>query len=208
MTDRNCSWFSVVPSVPAVVAALVLGLWTSLGSAAEPVWSIAEFNASKGDWSRISGTTLRIEGRIASHLRGQLRFQSCSLSFHVSPELERKMLRATNLEVVGTVKREGNSWIFEATDLRPLPTDLEQFRSREAALKNPQPDDWYQLAAWARDRGEFYKDQDLINSAQVCVTRGIGMEVSRLTIDDFDGRFAVADKAQELGVPTKLVDEI
>ncbi len=183
-------------------------LWAAAAVAAEPVWSIARLNASKGDWSRLSDTTLRVEGRLASHLRGQLRFQQCNLSFHLTPELERKMVQAKNLEVTGTVKREGNAWVFQVADVRTLPTDLEQFRSREAALKNPQPEDWYQLADWARERGEFYKDEELTSAAQVCVTRGIGTELTRLKVDDYEGRFVVADKARELAVPPKLVDEI
>ncbi|MDX1968369.1 MAG: hypothetical protein SFV23_14430 [Planctomycetaceae bacterium] len=190
--------------------AIIALCWLTTGStlAAETVWSIAKLNASKGDWSRLSDTSLRVEGRIASHLRGQLRFQQCNLSFRLTPELERKMGQAKNLEVVGTVKREGNSWIFEVSDVRTQPTDIEQFRSRESALKNPQPDDWYHLADWARERGEFYKDEDLTDAALLCVTRGISTELTRLKPDDYAGRFAVADKAQELSVPAKLVDEI
>lgn len=192
-------------------AVLLAVLWSPFPCqtwAAEPLMTVAAFNTARPNWATLEGTPIRVEGRVSSHLKGQMRFQNCNVSFLLAPELERRLNQARNVEVTGSLRREGGGFVFDVTDMKLLPTDIEQFRSREAAMKNAQPDDWYELAQWGLDRSAQYNDRELAEAALACRMRGIGLELSRLRFDDYDGRFALAAKAKTLELPDKLSDEI
>lgn len=183
--------------------ALTTTVWS-----ADPLWSVARLNESKGDWPVLTNTTLRVEGRVGAHLKGQFRYQNCSLTFLLTPELERRMLPKRNVEVTGHLRLQDNQPVFEVTDLQSRPTDIEQFRAREAALRNPQPADWYSLGAWAQERGTFYRDEELQAAALSCFARGVGMEQARLHITDHAGRFKLAKQADGFHLPAAIVDEL
>lgn len=172
------------------------------------LWTVARLNASRNDWPTLTGVDLRVEGRVAAQLKGQFRFQNCSLNFLMPPDLERRITASRTVEVTGRLRRDGNAIVFDVSQLKPLPTDLEQARSRELALRNGGPDDWYALAEWARERGEFYNDRELQELGQVYLVRGVGLERSKLNGDDFDGYFKLAEKSRTLGLPAGLVDDL
>ncbi len=177
--------------------------------AAESVlWSIERLNASKSDWHLLNSVDLRVEGRVASQIKNQIRFRNCSLSFVLPPELERRAGQSKTLEVTGRIERDGGNLVFRVRDLRATPTDLETLRSKEVALRNPGPDDWYQLAKWARERGVFYQDEELKEAGLGYVARGIAAEQARLGQDDVQGRFTLADKADRLGLPQLVGDNL
>lgn len=185
-----------------------LCLAPALASAIEPLWSVERLNQSKAEWPNLTASGLRIEGRVASQIKGQLRFQKCDLSFRLTPELERRLTQSKNLEVTGQMRRDGNQVYFEVTAVTPQPGDIEQFRSREAGFKNPQPKDWYDLADWAAERARFYADDELLAAAMSSRARGVAAELARLTGDDFQGRFDLAEQAQQFGLPERVVDEM
>ena len=189
----------------------VMVCWFALATAAwsaDPLWSVARLNESKGDWPVLTNTTLRVEGRVGAHLKGQFRYQNCSLTFLLTPELERRMLPKRNVEVTGRLRLQDNQPVFEVTDLQSRPTDIEQLRAREVALRNPQPQDWYSFGEWAQERSSFYKDEELQAAALACFARGVGIEQARLHISDHAGRFALAKKADGFQLPSLLVDEL
>ncbi len=176
--------------------------------AADAVWSVAKLNEAKGDWANLTDNVLTIQGRVGPQSAGQFRMQLCSLNFVVTPEQQKGMQSAKQVEVTGRIRLVDGSPQFEVSQLRATPTDLEQLQSRQAGLNNPQPQDWYALATWARSLGEFYSDRALLDEARQCVARGIAGELVRLTPDDATGRLELAKKAHGLGLPEKLVDEI
>lgn len=176
--------------------------------AAEALWSIEQFNDAEPNWPRILGTPLRIEGRLSSQLKGQMRFQKCDVTFRLPADLERKIASAKNLEVAGALRYEGNRYYFDVTDLKSLPTDRERYQAREVALRNAAAKEWFELGEWALGRGKFYDDQELLDLGRTSLARGLALAVRELPKGDVDGRFALVDKAVELQFPPSLVDEI
>ncbi|MDZ4688152.1 MAG: hypothetical protein SH850_24015 [Planctomycetaceae bacterium] len=188
--------------------ALVVAAGANLATSAEAVWSIEKLNAAQGNWSQLAGTPIRIEGRVSSHIKGQIRFQKCELTFRLETDPERKLSGVKNLEVLGRLQRDGNKFAFVVTDFKPLPTDREHFQSREAALRNPPAKELYELGGWAVQRGTFYDDKDLLELGKTCEARGLGIELRELPKDDVEGRFGLADKAVEFQFPAVVVNEI
>jgi hypothetical protein len=191
-----------------LMAAILLGVTGSTLAAAEAVWSIEKLNAAQANWSQLVGTPLRVEGRVSSQIGGQIRFVKCDLTFRLAADLDRKLNAAKNLEVLGRLQRDGGKVAFEVSDFKALPTDREQFQSREAALRNPAPNELYELGGWAVQRGTFYNDKELIDLGKGCEQRGLNLELRDLSHDDVEGRFQLAEKAVTLQLPRSLVDEI
>jgi hypothetical protein len=191
-----------------LLSAVVVALTVNHVAAAETAWSIEKLNAAQANWSQLVGTPLRVEGRVSSQIKGQIRFQKCDLTFRLDPDQERKLLGLKNLEVVGRLQRDGNKFTFEVTDFKSLPTDREQFHSREAALRNPSPGELYELGNWAAQRGTFYDDKELIDLGKACEQRGLNLELRELAHDKVEDRFRLAEKAAELQLPRSMIDEI
>jgi len=193
----------------AIAAALVVAS-AFPAYAVDPVWSIPQFVARKVDWDRFLETPLRVEGRISTHSRNQLRFVKCDLTFRVSEEQSRTVNNSKNAEVAGRIVRDkdNNRLYFDVVSLKSMPIDADQFRDREAALKNPKPEEWYALGHWASERGRFYEDTALVDSGRTCLSRGLGLELRELSKEDVDGRFRLAEKVPELGLPDTLADEL
>jgi len=195
-------------SIPAAWCWLCLLLIPELAFAIEPLWSIERLNQSKAEWPNLTTSGLRIEGRVASQIKGQLRYQKCDLTFRLTPELERRLTQSKNLEVTGQIRRVDGQLIFEVTAVTPQPGDLDQFRSREAALKNPKPNDWYELAEWGIARGKFYADEELQAVAVAARARGVAAEWAQLARDDYAGRFELIGKATGFALPELLIDDL
>jgi hypothetical protein len=166
--------------------------------------------SQKAEWDRLLNVPLRIEGRLASQGTTLLRFAKCDLSFHLTEDLARQIGRAKNVEVQGRIVRdkESGKLRFDVVYVKPLPSDRDEFLSREAALKHPKASDWYELAQWADQRGRFYEDAALQESARSCQTKGLAVEVSALLKEDSEGRFKLAEKARELQLSDHIADEL
>lgn len=179
-----------------------------VGTAAE-AWSIEQLVAAKNDWSKILETPLRVEGRLSSQLKGQIRFLKCDLSFHVSEEQGGSIGNARNVEVTGLMRkdRETGRLYFDVTQLKVRPSDLDEYRNREAALRNPAPAEWYELGKWACERAAFYDDKALLDLGRQGYHRGAMLELRSLPAGDVDGRFALADKAQAFPLSARQVAE-
>jgi len=190
------------------VTTLCIAFAASQAAGAEAVWSIEKLNASQTNWSKLVDTPFRVEGRVSSQIKGQIRFQKCDLSFRLDPDQDRKLNGAKNLEVMGRLQRDGGRFTFEVTDFKTLPTDREQFQSREAALRNPTPSELYELGGWAVQRGTFYDDKELVELGKGSEQRGLNLELRDLPQDDVEGRFRLAEKAVQLQLPRSFVDEI
>jgi len=192
---------------------LAFALWTAIvvpASAADTVWSVPQLMARKADWDRFVDSPLRIEGRISTFTKTQLRFIRCDLTFRITEDQARTLSSAKNAEVSGRFARDRDAGklFFDVAAVKSQPVDGDQFRDREAALKNPRPEDWYALAHWAAERGRFYEDKDLLDASRLCTTRGLALESRELAKDDVDGRFGLAAKVRELDLPPALADEL
>lgn len=171
-------------------------------------WSVPRLQASKPEWDKLLDTPMLVEGRLASVLKNQLRLQKCDVNFVMTDEIARLASNAKNVELGGRLRKDGSKYLFDVASLKPGPSDLEQFQTRESAIKGNRAEDWYALADWARDRGEFYDDAALKDAARVCQTRGVASEVRALAKDDHAGRLKLADKAIEFKLPPSISQDL
>lgn len=167
--------------------------------AAENVWSTQQLMQAKPEWPRLLNSLLRVEGRLASHGKRQLRLMKCDLLFRLTDDQEKLVGSARHLELTGRLMRERETGriFFEITSLKPLPNDRHRLLDRESQLKNAKAADWYELARWADERGRFYEDAELLNMAQTYYTRGVQQEWRELPGDDLAGRLRLATQARD-----------
>uniref|UniRef100_A0A7C4LKM0 Uncharacterized protein n=1 Tax=Schlesneria paludicola TaxID=360056 RepID=A0A7C4LKM0_9PLAN len=207
----NCSpprWF---PAWLPGVCLLVVGMGDGEAArAAEKVWTTQQLVNARPEWDRLLNTRLRVEGRLASHSRRQLRLTKCDLTFRLTEEQESQVGAARNLELSGKLMRDRETGriFFEVATLKPLPTDRGQLLDREARLKNPKAKDWYDLAQWADERGRFYEDAELLATARTYYSRGLILEWRDVPRDDFPGKFRLLSQAREWQLPAELEDEL
>lgn len=208
------SCFLRISDVGFRISPLVLGIALSglpiNARAADPVMSTQRLMSLKGEWDRLVNSPLRVEGRVATSTRTQLRLVKCDLVFHMTEDVGRQLGAARNVELQGRLVRESETGrlSFVVNRLAVLPTDADQLQTREAALKNPGASDWYELSRWADERAEFYDDESLRAAALLCATRGLALEVRDLAKDDVEGRFRLAAQARELRLPDTVADEL
>lgn len=146
--------------------------------AAGATLSMPEFLALKPQWEELakSGERLRLEGRIESASPQFLRLKHCPLDFRpaekVLPEVD---LRAVTVEITGRFGRRNTKLVFIVSEMTEPPSDADVFELRESALDVDDPADWFELADWAADRGEFYDDKYLLAKANEARRRGLSV---------------------------------
>lgn len=173
----------------------------TVSCAAENVWSVEHLNSRKAEWEQLVGPTIRIEGRITLHGKGQLRLAKCDLVFHVNEAQLRSLNGKRTVELAGRLKKDDGKLSFEVLQVQVVPTDIEQFESRTVKLRNPRPDDWYELGDWAAGRGRFYDDAELTKKAHTAYSNGVKIEWRTLPADDGEARIQLALKAKEYKLP-------
>lgn len=201
---------------PAVCARWLVALCCVLAwpvsplSAQDGAWSVEKLNGFKDRWGDLVDVPVRIEGRLATQGKGVLRLVKSSLAFQVTDEQLRNIVSARAVEVSGRVQKDRNTgkYVFEVSQLKTIPTDLEHVRTREAALKNPKPEDLYSLADWIAPRARFYNDQPLAEAMLAINQRGIDLEYRDLAGDSAGPLMALADKAEKRGLSKSRVQEL
>lgn len=191
--------------------AIILSLAGSQSSAADDApQSVAEFTAAKEKWNDLLDKPQRVEGRVTAVSKHQFRFVHCDLTFHVTEDQSRRVGNAGNVQVTGRIKRDKDSGkLYFAVDrVEIVPSDLEQFDLRDLKLKSTKPADWYDLAAWALERSDFYKDDDLAGRSRRAWRKGFGLERAGLENDDWKARLALAAKLKDREIDEKLQAEL
>lgn len=183
------------------VALLALPLLATASFAADNFWSIEYFNSRKSEWEQLIGPTIRLEGRITLHGKGQLRLAKCDLVFHVPDNQLRPLAGKKSVELSGRLKKDDGKLSFEVTQIQTAPTDVEQFESRTAKLRNPKPSEWYELGDWASSRARFYDDAELNRKAAIAYANGVKVEWRSLPAEDGEARVQLAAKARQLNLP-------
>jgi hypothetical protein len=152
----------------------------------------------------------QVEGRGTLLNRRRVQFRNCRIQFEAVNDLAAPSRRNSNIEVTGTVVRdeETKAYAFRVESLRELPNDLETFLERRRELRNQSADAWYKLGDWARQRGEFYKDQELLARAQEADLRGLELEWQGPARGDPPKLLALAEKTRRLGLPETLSQEL
>lgn len=179
-------------------------------SAAEKVYSVEQLNAEKDQWPQWLDQIIKVEGQVISFAgRNQFRLKHCELPFHLTDASQLRTVDVgQNVELTGRIRKESGKLLFLASRAKLLGSHLEQFAAREAKLKSAKPDDWYELAQWAAERGKLYEEEELLARGRRAFGKGLQLEQSALPAGDFQARLALAKKVHERQPDAALEGEL
>jgi hypothetical protein len=154
------------------------------------------------------GIDVQVEGRFQQSGRTptgvtEFKLQRCEIVFRMDRALPVTIKRGKNLELTGKLTQNGGKTVCDVQSFREGASDIDQFRDRKRVLKRGDSQPWYELADWAKRRGEFYTDVELLAASDEAYRDGLDVERRALAANDFEGRFRLADKARK----SKLADE-
>jgi len=174
------------------------------------VRSIQEFMTFQKSWDRFvpSKYLWQLEGRYSAINDDTLTFTNCPLPFRIHAELAQNRGSTGVVEVTGKIVAEEKGLAFRVEKLVSRPRDLEQLKSMRFGIDIQKPDDWYQLADWARGRGDFYNDKDLLAASVELDQNGILAELRKFKSGDEEGFAALIKKAREKKLDRSLLQQI
>jgi hypothetical protein len=184
----------IVPALAALLAA------SSARADDRSASSIAEFVESKDRWDRLVGRPMRLEGRYTIFSAGEVKFVGCDLNFVLTRSFRRPPTTTRNIEVAGQLVRSNGGLEFRVTELQPRESDAEQLKLRRALINSSNVQEVYDLAAWARQRGEFYEDKELSGEADRLYREGLEIAHGHLEPGDVEGLRKLAARARQVGV--------
>ncbi|MFG0335284.1 MAG: hypothetical protein ACF8TS_18145, partial [Maioricimonas sp. JB049] len=185
------------------LAALVL-LQADRAHAAQ---SIAEFNRLKSKWDRLVGVTFELEGRYSLFTPKEVRFRRCEMRFVLDRSFPRPR-DTSNIGVSGRLTKVDGDIAFLVIDLKPMPSDMEALAVRRAGINTGRADSWYAVADWARQRGTFYDDDELLDAAKELYRQGLLTERSDLDEVDAASLARHAERAAELDLSDRFIREL
>ncbi|MBA3316258.1 MAG: hypothetical protein M3552_10460 [Planctomycetota bacterium] len=164
--------------------------------------STAEFLALEKKWPELAekSEALRVEGRVASASSKLIKLRNCPLPFRpAGAAFDEKRQPAGRVEITGVLQRRAGELVFVVTELREMPDDAQVYALKQSAIDAGDPADWYDLAAWAEQRGTFYDDRSLLAKATEARRRGLSVE-RQSAAGDPAGLVALAKKAKGFGL--------
>ncbi|HTI49792.1 MAG TPA: hypothetical protein VL475_02530, partial [Planctomycetaceae bacterium] len=75
-------------------------------------------------------------------------------------------------------------------------------------LRQDTPEKWYELGEWAKTRGKFYGDDQLLSRSEEAYRQGFDLERKTLARDDPEGLLTLVDKARKLQLSLALRGEL
>jgi len=145
-----------------------------------------------------------LEGRYSLYSTNLIKFNNCELSFRPSKKLVRPRGPSKTIEVSGQIAKDGGRLYFSFDRIRGLPSDIETVRLRQTQFRNPNPEDWYALADWARNRAKFYDDKQLASEAESAYVNGIHLERRQLKHNLPAQLLRLAEQAAKFQLPESL----
>lgn len=104
------------------------------------------------------------------------RMKRCSNVKFIPENVSTERIKGINLEVTGTVKLRENDLIVLVDAIKRLPDDVTRYTQK---AENIAPDDaasWYELANWARNRGEKYGSEEMLAKSLAAYTVAVAAE--------------------------------
>jgi len=197
---------------PAWRMAFCLGILFLASSklARAEVRSIQDFMTFQEKWETFVLTEYvwQLEGRYASVNDGTLTFTNCPLPFRISSNMANNRSVTGVVEVTGKIVKEEKGLAFQVDKLVSRPRDIDRLKSMRFGVDIQKPQDWYQLADWARERGGFYKDRELIAAAVDLDRNGVLSELRQLKAEDEQGFTTLIQKARQKQLDESLLQQL
>lgn len=169
--------------------------------------SIRSFSEAEDQWPRLVGANWKLEGRYALIGDKTMKFVNCSMPFVFGSGVERPPGRFTNLEVTGTIERQDGKLVFMMDSIRAVPGDMQHLVIEKSRIDHNDPQDFYDLADWARQRAKFYNDAELESEAETLQRSGLEVEFQLLKPHDRHGLLALVRKAEQFQLKKSLIQE-
>lgn len=179
---------------------LLLSCLSAPSNAAEK--SVQEFVALKSRWSNFAAIKqeITVEGRVSTFSSTKFRLRHCGIVFDnvAVKSLPKLQGKSRTVAVTGYLVEEFKRFVFHVKQIREIPSDVAIFKKKARTLPIGRPDAWYGLAKWARNRGVFYKDAELLLLADSAFRSGMISERDLLGVSDSSGLLKLATRAKEM----------
>lgn len=198
------------PRRPWLLAVLAALLWPAVGgrsSAQDATW-VRDFLAERGKWERLQGASLTVEGRWSIFTEERLLLTQCDLVFLFDDSVKVPAVKTKNVEVTGRLETRQGMLIFLVTRLRLRPSDADRIRDERARLETNLPQEWYDLADWAAERGTFYEDQELLDAAVDLRRTGAIVAYRQIPATAVQPLFDLAESVKRMELPQSLHDQL
>ncbi len=143
---------------------------------------LTEFLRLKDQWPDLVGSSFRLEGHYTIATKNYVKLKNCDLKFRSTKPLEKLRGVSKVIEISGRLAKDGEGLFFEIDSLRELPSDLQTMQQKESTLARAVSKEWYELAAWANDRGKFYDDEELLKRATTLKHKGLHLERQEIKV--------------------------
>ena len=188
-----------------LLTALACALTVAIATA-DPT-SIPELLARQEQFSALVGSTFQIEGRASTFSAGELRMKGSDLKF-VFESPQEKPRSFPHVLLTGRLDRDGKDFRIIVLSLATYKAEPEIIKERLRGANLNDPNTFYELAAWAEERGKFYEDDSLAAEARQLRTRGVKTGLER-TANDRPAEFlALADRVSQWGLDADLRMEL
>ncbi|WP_437225069.1 hypothetical protein SH661x_003903 [Planctomicrobium sp. SH661] len=178
--------------------------------ASAEVRSIQDFMVFKDKWGDFVLTEYvwQLEGRYGLISDGNLTFTNCPLPFRITPEQANARGNSGVVEVTGKIIQGEKGLVFQVEKLVPRPRDTERVKTLRFGIDSEKASQWHSVAEWARGRGTFYNDKELLNAAHDLDRNGILTELRQLQPTDEAGFAALMVKARDKKMDAELLQQM
>tara|TARA_R110002072_G_C7977192_1_gene535663 strand:+ start:18588 stop:20111 length:1524 start_codon:yes stop_codon:yes gene_type:complete len=168
--------------------------------------SVEEFLKTRPRWSKLVGTTFRIEGRVATGAGTVLKLHKLPLLFVSDEELPDLSGPNLAVEVVGRLRKHETGILeFELLSLKKTESDIQRVNRLRVELPRDDPKPWYELGDWAMERVRFYQsgrenDRQLAEEAKSIYRMALRKERTVMTNPNYKSLRNLAFKSEKYGL--------
>src|SRR5262249_46816826 len=87
-------------------------------------------------------------------------------------------------------------------------SDLDRYYDLRRKMREPTAEKWYELGRWARSRGTFYDDRELLAQSEQAFRKGFELERKAVAKNDPEALLQLAAKARKMQLGTNLSEEL
>lgn len=198
------SWVVTLLFCPIVLGAMQPSL------ARAEARSIQEFVSFEEKWPSfvVTGYVWHLEGRLIGINDGTLMFTHCSLPFRISKEQAGNRGATGVVEVTGRIVEEPKGLAFKVDKLVSAPRDIDRIKAMRFAMDSQKPEQWYEIADWAKKRSEFYNDKELAAVVLDLNRQGVLAEMRQIDFRNEQAFQQLLQKGREKQIGTDLIQQL
>jgi hypothetical protein len=204
---------TLLPIRAGISLALLLVLTVHARADAMPMMQFNErIEKWLGEQQEPPPLTYFVEGIIKGSSSERLRLEKANehVIFQLKTELPVLAHKRATVELTGKIhfEKQKKEFSFDILAVREVPSDLDKFHDMRRKLPQDAPEKWYELGQWAKTRGTFYNDAQLLTRSEEAYRQGFDLERKALAKDDPEGLLTLAEKARKLQLSPALRGEL